>query len=238
RTTPMTVAPLVQTVMSSLFMAMSRLVELTVHSDQLTVYNITPLIKTVSTCLSTVHKDPKYFCDPAAYGRHCGYSRNIHQAIAYWNAVNKSEYNGWLLAPDSFPNRSGNLLLSVVRLLSGKEFPGMGKLSAFQVAVDYMKAGALVATQREFVETLIFVNAGAIKRLTEWEYLSSKVGSPKRDLEEVESAFAKVMQDLKQRWDQKRGTRGRGIDMIDVEHWLCKASRKRLGRSSYNAIYK
>ncbi|KAJ3978825.1 hypothetical protein F5890DRAFT_1479023 [Lentinula detonsa] len=170
--------------------------------------------------------------------RHCGYSRNIHQAIAYWNAVNKSEYNGWLLARDSFRNRSGNLLLSVVRLLSGKEFPGMGKLSAFQVAVDYMKAGALVATQREFVETLMFVNAGAIKRLTEWEYLSSKVGSPKRDLEEVESAFAKVMQDLKQRWDQKRGTRGRGIDMIDVEHWLCKASRKRLGRSSYNAIYK
>ncbi|KAJ3710315.1 hypothetical protein C8R42DRAFT_729458 [Lentinula raphanica] len=179
--------------------------------------------------------DKKYFCDPAAYGQHCGPSRDPKNAEGYWASANDQEYNQWLLNPDGF-NAQENFLLSVVKVLSGKGFYGIGKLTAFQIAVDYMRAGAFEATLKEFAETLIWVDAGAVKGLVRLGYLKKKKG--KQDASDVEVAFEQVLGKLRCKWDQKRGKKGASIDMIDVEHWLCKTSPKRLGRKSYYAIYK
>ncbi|KAJ3993421.1 hypothetical protein F5050DRAFT_1810525 [Lentinula boryana] len=140
-----------------------------------------------------VHKDPKYFCDPAAYGRHCGYSQNINQASVYWETVNKDIYNAWLLDPASYNGHGGNILLSVAKLLSSKGFPGIGRLTAFQIAVDYIKARAITATQEEFVETLVFVNAGAIKGLGRLGYLRMGDNRQQMNLEDVGRAFTSAL---------------------------------------------
>ncbi|KAJ3713402.1 hypothetical protein C8R42DRAFT_727292 [Lentinula raphanica] len=179
--------------------------------------------------------DEKYFCNPAAYGQHCGPCRDPENAEGYWISANNQQYNQWLLNPKSF-NDKGNFLLAVVKVLSSTGFRGIGKLTAFQIAMDYMRAGAFIATPKEFVETLIWVNAGAIKGLIRLGYLQKKEG--KHDPIEVEVAFVKVLEHLRSKWDQKRGGKAASIDMIDVEHWLCKTSPKRLSRSSYYAIYK
>ncbi|KAJ3768718.1 hypothetical protein FB446DRAFT_774785 [Lentinula raphanica] len=179
--------------------------------------------------------DEKYFCNPAAYEQHCGPCRDPENAEGYWISANNQQYNQWLLNPKSF-NDKGNFLLAVVKVLSSTGFRGIGKLTAFQIAMDYMRAGAFIATPKEFVETLIWVNAGAIKGLIRLGYLQKKEG--KHDPIEVEVAFVKVLEHLRSKWDQKRGEKAASIDMIDVEHWLCKTSPKRLSRSSYYAIYK
>ncbi|KAJ3710523.1 hypothetical protein C8R42DRAFT_729205 [Lentinula raphanica] len=178
--------------------------------------------------------DKKYFCDPAAYGQHCGPCRDPENAESYWASANNQEYNQWLLDPDRFGAQK-NFLLSVVKVLSGKGFYGIGNLTAFQIAVDYMRAGAFEATLKEFAETLIWVNAGAVKGLVRLGYLKDKKG--KQNANDVEVAFEQVLNKLRAKWDEKRGGKGTSIDMIDVEHWLCKTSPKRLGRSSYYAIY-
>ncbi|KAJ3752368.1 hypothetical protein EV360DRAFT_88819 [Lentinula raphanica] len=186
------------------------------------------------------HPDPldKYICNRAAYGRDCGPSRDPENAKGYWDAVQMSCNNSWLLDKDKYLDQKGNYLLSVVKILSSKSFYGIGKLTAFQIAVDYLKAGAFTATVEDFAETVRYVNLGGIGGLARLGYLEKKGKRGTRGKEEVQTAFKKAMVDFQKTWDERREGKGAEIDMIDVEHWLCKSSDTQLGRAAYSEIYK
>ncbi|KAJ3964123.1 hypothetical protein EV361DRAFT_980594 [Lentinula raphanica] len=184
-----------------------------------------------------VHRDEKYFCDPAAYGRHCGSSRHPKNAKDYWASVQKGEVNGWLLDKDQSGDGTTNLLLKVVKILSGTHFYGIGKLTAFQIAVDYMRAGVLEATVEDFVATIRYVNMGGIAGLVRLGYLEKGTRKGMRDYDELEGAFKRAVKDFQSKWNEKTGGKGTNIDMVDVEHWLCKSADKRLSRPSYYEIY-
>lgn len=181
--------------------------------------------------------DGEYFCRPDAYGQHTGDSRSVANAATLWESCQKGKLNGWLLRdkPITF--------CKLLMLLSSNKFPGIGRLTALQIAVDYAKAGVVHASEVDFVHTLQCVNKGAVGGLRNLQYLATPPprmvdGKLKKDtrqpkLGDLQKAYSEAWVDLEGRWDSGKFS----YNQYDFEHWLCKTSVKRLGRASYCNIY-
>ncbi|KIK53052.1 hypothetical protein GYMLUDRAFT_63924 [Collybiopsis luxurians FD-317 M1] len=180
------------------------------------------------------------FCKPDAYGRHSGVSVSIGNAKAYWDASGKDCNTSWLIEGKDISFRK------LVGLLAGNEFPGIGKLQALQIATDYARAGIIQPTEDEFLEGIRYVNMGAVAGLMDLGLLERKFkmkqvngrlarakDKSQVNREDLKSAFVAVKVAVEEKWDSTNYP----WDMFELEHWLCKASPRRLGRESYYQIY-
>jgi hypothetical protein len=182
--------------------------------------------------------DGEYFCRSDAYGQY-SHNRKINNVFDLWESCHDPKLNGWLVHGEEVQ------FSKLVITLSGKGFPGIGALTAFQIAVDYAKEGVLDPPQEDFVEAIRHVNLGAVGGLRnlgllptpkKWDINKEVLKKDKTlvELKLLQKAFSRAEKALVDAWDANIFP----FDQYDVEHWLCKSSKKRLGRPSYFDIYK
>jgi hypothetical protein len=180
----------------------------------------------------------EYFCRRDAYGQY-SHKRKIDNVVELWDSCHDPKLNGWLVHGEEIQ------FSKLVTTLSGTDFPGIGALTAFQIAVDYAKEGVLDPPQEDFVEAIRHVNMGGVEGLRNLGLLPTppqKLNKKNRyqkdktmvELKLLQKAFSRAEKALVDAWDSNVFP----FDQYDVEHWLCKSSGTRLGRASYFDIYK
>ncbi|KAF8953459.1 hypothetical protein BDZ97DRAFT_1767424 [Flammula alnicola] len=165
-----------------------------------------------AACNEMGDQDDRFFCDPAAYGRH-NHKKTTDLADIYWSQLQQYQWPG-LSSDGQIP------FMECFRFFKPPcgpaRFPELGNLAAYLLTADYVYAKAVCPpTKDEMGHMVQLLNKGATKALEFVGFIprdEQTRAAPRADIEIAscidESEHATV-----------------GVDYIMAEHTLCKFTR-------------
>ncbi|KAF6764197.1 hypothetical protein DFP72DRAFT_799814 [Ephemerocybe angulata] len=165
-----------------------------------------------------------FFCNKAAYGQPSGRALKYH--TTYWETVENLNWNAFATSEPSFRQvleyfRPARQLGSTKQL-----FPQLGDLGRLTLAGDLVYAGICeMPTTKEMAEAIVELNSGATAGLKALQYMTDQWPSTREEKVEVVAAALTSLLDLLHDSLGEEAFAEMGLDLISLEHSLCKFSR-------------
>ena len=179
-------------------------------------------------CQEAGEQEPIYFCDKVAYGT-VNPSRNIGLAEYYWNTLSGGKWT------DLVRDRIVPFMECYHFFTAGScppDFPQIGPLASYLITADFSYCRPKVVNDPKLSEMAFLMhslNKGAVSALESLGFITPRARSgkvvAKGDLKEVEMAFGKVYELLKNIIIPAEHQEAINLDLIMTEHTLCKFSR-------------
>ncbi|KAF6742410.1 hypothetical protein DFP72DRAFT_1081947 [Ephemerocybe angulata] len=166
----------------------------------------------------------QFFCDKRAYGQPTARALNFHRA--YWDAASNMNWEGFVLSKPTF-SETVDYFKSGRQLGPNKQlFPQLGDLGRLTLVGDLAYAGVCaMPTNAELADAIVELNTGATGGLRALGYMSSQWPSMREEkVAAVEAALASLMDRIRETVGEESFVE-MGMDLITLEHSLCKFSR-------------
>ncbi|KAF8972601.1 hypothetical protein BDZ97DRAFT_1913105 [Flammula alnicola] len=179
-----------------------------------------------AACGEMGDQDDRFFCDPAAYGRH-NHKKTTDLADIYWSQLQQYQWPG-LSCDGQIP------FMECFRFFKPPcgpaRFPELGNLAAYLLTADYVYAEAVCPpTEDEMGHMVQLLNKGATNALEFMGFIPARRTNPsgskvKPSVRSCVDGFHRAVTEIAGCIDESEHTTV-GVDYIMAEHTLCKFTR-------------